>query len=142
MNENMLSVRYIGPRKKWTENIYGSGLAFTNNQQRMISEQLAKKLLRHADLFEAGDTVQAEGTTDSNQPDDTAEQLAQAQQNQDQAKQEESERQDLVDRIMLMDKDALGDFALSNYEQNLNKRRSVENLREQVVGFVDRFGVV
>lgn len=139
MNENMLSVRYVGRREPWIENLYGSGLTFERDQQRLLPESLARKLLRHADLFKPGDTQQGLGDEHGNDKGD--DQLAKAQEQARQQQEQDSDRQDLMDRIMLMDKDTLADFALVNFEQTLNKRRSVENLREEVAGFVDRFGV-
>jgi hypothetical protein len=49
---------------------------------------------------------------------------------------------DLHDSINMMEKDALKEFAFTNYSQNIDKRLSVEALRTQCHQFVDQFGAV
>lgn len=141
MNENMLSVRYVGRREPWVENLYGSGLTFAKGQQRLLPDSLARKLMRHVDLFELGDTQQASDSEHGNAQAKGDAELAKAQEQAKLQQEQDSNRQDLMDRIMIMDKDGLTDFAYSNFEQKLDKRKSVENMREEVAGFVDRFGV-
>lgn len=134
MNETLIPIRFIGRREVWREIRYGSGLAFTKNQVRSVPERLAERLLRHVDLFELADKAAPE--------DDTMEQLDAAKQEAAKQKALEEQRQSVVDRVMVMDKQALEDFAKTHYQQDLDKRRSVETLRQQVVSFIDQFGVV
>lgn len=49
---------------------------------------------------------------------------------------------DLKQTVSFMDKDALKQFALTNYNQKLDGRLSVEALREQTNQMIDQFGVV
>lgn len=49
-------------------------------------------------------------------------------------------RQELDMVIQTMDKDALEGYAKTNFGQNLDKRRSVEALRQEVTRLVDQFG--
>lgn len=142
-SETLIDVKYIGPRQTWIEKRYRSGLTFTNGQTRAIPESLANKLLRHADLFVRPQGAGQENAQAHNQDhDDTREILAKAKQKLDREKDEENRLQDLRDRIMTMDKDALADFAYIKYRQKIDKRRSTEALREQVIAFVDQFGAV
>lgn len=142
MKETLIPIRFIGRRDSWREVRYGSGLTFTKNQVRSVPERLAERLLRHADLFELADKAEAKEPAKAAPEDDTMEQLDAAKQEAAKHKALEEQRQSVVDRVMVMDKQALEDFAKANYQQDLDKRRSVETLRQQVVSFIDRFGVV
>ena len=135
-NIDVVPVKYIGRRYEFFDRIYGSGLFFDQGQTRSLPAELARKFLRHADLFERGEV-------DSVEPkDDTAELLEDAAREQDNQKVEQSVVQDLRDSVQSMDKDALSQFASTNYRQIIDRRRSVETLREEVLGFIDRFGAV
>lgn len=51
MNKKPVEICYIGPRKSWTDNIYGSGLIFEPGKSYIVEGNLAEKLLRHNDCF-------------------------------------------------------------------------------------------
>ena len=132
--QNLVPVKYVGRRPDFFDRIYGSGLFFDQGQTRWVPSELARKLLRHADLFERG-----EEDLEASE-DDTAEILEEAAREQDNKRVEQSVIQDLRDSVQSMDKDALSQFASTNYRQIIDRRRSVETLREEVLGFIDRFG--
>ena len=134
----VVPVKYVGRRPEFFDRIYGSGLFFDQGQTRLLPAELARKLLRHADLFERAESDPA----DPQQEDDTAEILEEATRKQSDLKVEQSVIQDLRDSVQSMDKDALSLFASTNYRQIIDRRRSVETLREEVLGFIDRFGAV
>lgn len=134
-------VRYIGRPAQWIERKYKTGLAFTKNQVRSLPDELARKLLRHSDLFELADSL-PESQPDLDLDDDTEQQLAKAKTEREQSDEVHEEAQALRESVLNMDKDSLSEFAFTRYQQTINKRRSVENLREEVVGFVDQYGVV
>lgn len=54
------SVQYSGATT-WTDRIYGSGLVFAPDQIRDVDPDLAKKLLRHADVFSEASESLPEG---------------------------------------------------------------------------------
>lgn len=134
-------IRYIGRPEQWVERKYKTGLVFTRNQVRSLPDDLAHKMLRHTDLFELADT-EPQGESEPDPDDDTEEQLKKAKSEQDESSKAHEEVQAMREEIMNMDKDSLDHFAYTRYEQKINKRRSVENLREEVIGFVDQYGVV
>ena len=134
--QNLVPVKYVGRRPDFFDRIYGSGLFFDQGQTRWIPAELARKLLRHADLFERG-----EEDSEASE-DDTAEILEESAREQDAKRIDQSAIQDLRDSVQSMDKDALSHFAGTNYRQTIDRRRSVEALREEVLGFIDRFGAV
>jgi len=139
-----VGVKYIGRRPDWSDRMYNTGLVFATDQVRALPEAIARKLLRHADLFERADVaaVRATGTDAIGTDTDTAELLEQGKQQQQRQERDLNQIQDMYDQIDRMDKAGLVEFAKVNYRQDLNKSATKEVLRTQVKGFVDQFGVV
>lgn len=148
-----VSIKYIGKREPWHDRLYRTGLVFDCNQVRTIPWDMARKFLRHEDLFEKVDAdakdegdetpQKPEGDTqdDSNQePDDTQALLDEQEAKNKDKDDEQKELQALYDQVNVMDKDALKDFAQTHYQQNTNNSKSVENIRIDVVGMIDQFG--
>ena len=107
---------------------------------RVVPEELAAKLLRHADVFTPGDVDEAEpGEPAGDSTQSTLDVAAKSKAEQDAA---ENLLQDVVDTINRMDKDALKDYAQLNYGQPIPKTLTVENMRAKVVGLIDQFGLV
>lgn len=140
----LVPVQYIGTKDQWKDRLYDSGLNFEKNQVHNVPELLSRKLLRHADLFKQPDAkaTDKEPKDAKAQPDTTEAML-------EKGKQEKAEKDkavnriaDLHDEVAQMDKDALERFAKENWNQELDKRQSVEKLRGQVTGWLDEFGVV
>lgn len=151
--QDEVSVKYIGKREPWHDRLYRTGLVFDCNQVRTIPWDMARKFLRHEDLFEKVDAdakdegdetpQKPEGDTqdDSNQePDDTQALLDEQEAKNKDKDDEQKELQALYDQVNVMDKDALKDFAQTHYQQNTNNSKSVENIRIDVVGMIDQFG--
>lgn len=113
---------------------------------RNLPHEIARRLLRHADLFEKAEApiVQDEPTQEEPAPldDDTAKLLEQGKQEQQDQHAVQTQLQDLYDQVEQMGKDSLIEFASTKYRQNLNKRDSVATLRGQVRQFIDQFGAV
>ncbi|MEG2046986.1 MAG: hypothetical protein RR100_09075, partial [Comamonas sp.] len=53
------AVKYIGRRSPYVDRLYGTNLSFEHGQVRVIPAQIAKKFLRHADMFAACKDEQA-----------------------------------------------------------------------------------
>lgn len=134
-----IAVKYIGRRESFTDTNYRSGLTFNRGQTRSLPVALARQFLRHADLFEVGT---AEKRSARAKEDDTQEILESVKAAQKEEAQTEMLMQDLRDTVQTMDKDALAEFAQVHYQQQIDKRHSIESLREQVVQFIDRFGAL
>lgn len=130
-----VAVRYIGTLKPyWKDRKYGSGLDFETGQVRSVPAPVAKSFLRHGDLFERADDAPAAG------PDDTADLLAKAQAARDAKAREDQARFDLMDQVERMDKDALAQYAQTKFNVTIDRRRTIEALRSEVRGMLDRFG--
>lgn len=150
-----IEVKYIGKREPWFDRLYDTGLSFVCGQSRVLPWDMAPKFLRHTDLFEpvvpADDEAPADDTpptedqppaTEDEQPDDTQALLDEQAAKNDAKKDEQLEKQALYDQVNNMDKDALADFAEINYQQTINKRKSEDNLRADVIAMIDEFGAV
>lgn len=140
----LVPVKYIGPRAEWYDRLYGTGLMFSSGQTRNLPTDIARQLLRHGDLFEKADqppfeTADGEAVTVD---DDTARLLEQGKQTEDAKHEQQVSIQDLYDQIDQMDKSSLESFASTKYRIDLDKRKSVDNLRAQVKQLVDQFGAV
>lgn len=139
----LVPVKYIGPRAEWYDRLYGTGLMFSSGQTRNLPTDIARQLLRHADLFEKGEIPAAvEAAEPTNSADDTDELLEQGKQAKEDEHAVQTQLQDLYDQVEQMGKDSLIEFAATKYRQNLNKRDSVATLRGQVRQFIDQFGAV
>lgn len=139
----LIPVKYIGRRPEWHDRVYGTGLYFTTEQTRNLPPEIARRLLRHADLFEKGEIPAAvEAAEPTNSTDDTDELLEQGKQAKEDEHTVQTQLQDLYDQVEQMGKDSLIEFASTKYRQNLNKRDSVATLRGQVRQFIDQFGAV
>jgi hypothetical protein len=133
-------VRYIGSRESWSDRLYGSGLAFHKGQARAVPSLIAANFLRHSDVFEEiSDVLEL---TQSVVVDDTAALMDEADLKAKAVLEEQNALQELRDSIQNMGKESLEQFAKSHYRQDINKRHTLVQLREQVIGLVDQYGAV
>ena len=144
-----VKVTYIGKREPWFDRLYDTGLSFVCGQSRVLPWDMAPKFLRHADLFEEyqgkpkDDEAQVDETPDDEAAADDTKKLLDEQAGKDKAKNDKQvELQALYDQVASMDKDGLKNFAEANYQQKINKSKSLDNLRAEVIGMIDQFGVV
>lgn len=148
-----VSIKYIGKREPWHDRLYKTGLVFDCNQVRTIPWDMARKFLRHEDLFEkvdddakdktdkASKKSEADKADDDSQASDDTQALLDEQEAKNKDRDDEQrELQDLYDQVSVMDKPALKDFAMTHYQQNTNNSKSVENIRLDVTAMIDQFG--
>lgn len=138
------AVTYIGRRPSFVDRNYGTNLTFGAGQTRVLPTEIARKFLRHPDVFSpaAATPVDSEPPAPSQAADDTAATLQKAQEQAAAKTQEQTQLQDLRDRITQMDKKGLVEYAQTNYRQQLNTRDKLDDLRAKVLGMVDQFGAV
>ena len=151
--QDEVSIKYIGKREPWHDRLYRTGLVFDCNQVRTIPWDMARKFLRHEDLFEQVD-ADAKGKdnkaksaskddtqNDSDSKADDTQALLDEQEAKNKDKDDEQiELQALYDQVNVMEKDALKDFAQNHYQQKTNNSKSVENIRLDVTAMIDQFG--
>ena len=145
-DSGFVAVQYVGRKPEWRDALYNTGLYFVADQVRNLPAHTARQFLRHGDLFrEAKVEVAPEpAETPAVEPpaDDTEAILEAAKEEQADTDREIQKVLDLKQTVSFMDKDALKQFALTNYNQKLDGRLSVEALREQTNQMIDQFGVI
>jgi len=120
-----VAVKYVGKRATYTEGTYGSRIVFAQGQTVLVPADLAAKLLRHPDVYQTGENAQAVAVEVPEGKDD----------------EQQTETQNVRDQIAIMDKNALESFAKTTFRIDLDKRKGINALREQVTGLVDQYGV-
>jgi hypothetical protein len=138
MSEPQIPVKYIGPDAYWEGLLYGVKLRFEGGQTRALPESLALKFLTHQDTFQRDESVTVAPKTPEQE---TADALAQAEQQQKDEHDQYLDLHDVLDRVNLMGKDQLSDFA-SRYGTKLDRRLSVEKLRGDVKQLIDLNGLI
>lgn len=122
----MKAIQYIGSREYHRDVTYGTG-EWAKGQTKSVSPAIALKMLRHPDVY-------IESVEDSDeivvQPVDKA--------NDD----EKARTDDLLLTIQTMSKEAAVDFAKAHFQRNLDKRKSVENLRIDAANLLHQYGAV
>ncbi|EMR8155096.1 hypothetical protein AAE569_001632 [Neisseria gonorrhoeae] len=129
-------IKYIGGRAVWRDRIYHTGLVFEDGQVREVSAGAAAKLLRHGDVFAAVPGKRVEKADDT----EALEKAGASELERETAAFDAV--QDVILQINRMGKDELELYAKANYGQGLDKRKSAENLRGDVVRMVRQFGIV
>ncbi|MCF2997404.1 UNVERIFIED_CONTAM: hypothetical protein PPO58_06985 [Neisseria gonorrhoeae] len=128
-------IKYIGGRAVWRDHIYHTGLVFEDGQVREVSAGAAAKLLRHGDVFAAVPGKRVEKADDT----EALEKAGASELERETAAFDAV--QDVILQINRMGKDELELYAKANYGQGLDKRKSAENLRGDVVRMVRQFGI-
>ncbi len=134
---NTVPVEYIGSHEKWTDHVYHSGLEFTTGQVRNVPNALASKLLRHIDLFARSEQVLTPTVAEA---DETSQLISDTERHQ--AKLEEQRQElDVIDLVNSMDKEAVKEYGMKHYGININKSKSVENMRAELSGYIATAGL-
>ncbi len=132
------AVTFIGRRESFTDRLYGTGLTFSKGQTRVLPVEIAEKFLRHPDVFSPSAAVASVRQEDA---DDTEATLAEHAKRQDEQNAQINQLQDARDQVNQMTKDALEQYARTQFKQELDKRQKVGDLRNQVLAWIDQFGV-
>ena len=125
----MTPITYIGHRPFYTDGACGSGLTFQQGQTLLVEDEVARKMLRHPSVY------QLASMEESDKPVEAPAKKAKSQNEDDDAD------QTARDAIANMTKDALSQYAKTHFSVDLDKRKSVGDLRAQVTGLYDQFGV-
>jgi uncharacterized protein YjlB len=125
----MIAIRYIGHRSFYVEGAYGSKIEFIKGETVLVPDDLAAKLLKHADVYELGADTEAAQPAIIPSPNPNQE--------------PEEDIQSARDLVANMDTvDALVEFAATNFSgRKLDKRLSIPKLRREVTRFIDLYGI-
>lgn len=143
--QDKLAVRFIGRKAPFFDRLYGTKLTFEKDQVRSVPVAVAKQFLKHGDCFELADMPAEVEVVKEADPreDDTDKILEEAAQEKQDDKEEDNRIEDLRAIVLSMnDKQALANLSMEKWQQPLNKTKSVANLQQQVLQYIDQFGVV
>jgi hypothetical protein len=133
----LVPITYVGKRESYRDGLY-SGLTFARGQTLPVRAEQATKMLAHPDVYALGKFEQ-DPAPEVSEADANAEANKQAQAEKDKV---EDLLQDQRDGISRMEsRDAVADWAMTNYSVKLDKRKSLDALKAEAVQLVDRFGV-
>jgi len=122
----MIPIKYIGHRPLYRDGACGSGLVFEQGQTVLVDDEFAVKMLRHPSVYERGQADESEApakvtkntVTEDEDPDQTAR-----------------------DAIANLNKDALATYAKTHFGVDIDKRKNVGDLRQQVTMLFDQYGI-
>lgn len=130
-----LAIRYCGKKDGFADRLYGTGLTFEKGQVRHIPAAIARKMLKHPDVYEqVGSAVAIE--------DDTAKILSGVEEAANKLQDEQNLVADVLMSVSRMDEAALRQFAETKYGQKLNARMRLDTMVARVSEMVEMFGVV
>lgn len=130
-NELETAVTCIAPRDEIKDQMFDTGF-WKPGETRMVEHAKALKMFAYVDTWAPGDAADAVKTS--------AENIKEAAKKTEQELEEEAS-QNLRDQIQAMDsKEGLRDFAAVHYQQKVAMNKSVQNMRNEVIGMIDRFG--
>jgi hypothetical protein len=121
----MTPIKYIGKRDSYTDGLYGTRITWNRGDTKDVPDDIAAKMLKHPDQYVSGKAKDSAPTVIATPP----------------VKDTEDELQSARDMIANMEKDSLVEFAMTNYRQHIDKRKSTENLRIEVTTLVDQYGI-
>jgi hypothetical protein len=101
----------------------------------LVSPNDAKTLLRFAEFSEAEAAPESDAVTDEQVVASTRQQEAEAK-----VKEEHDQKESILTMVEVWDKNELEAYARENYSVELDKRRSVAALRQEVSLLVEQFG--
>jgi len=136
-NDIMKRIRYIAKRKfdTFVDKEWGEGV------EHELPDRVAIKCLQNPGVFVE---VPKKGTEPESETADVVEEQDAKEQQEQQDKQVEDDTNLEAIRlsVMQMDKESLHDWTLRNCNSfDLDKRKSLPNLQEQVLNMIDQFGV-
>ena len=115
-------VAYIGHREYSKDVTYGTG-EWVKGQTKVVDGVTALKLSRHPDVYRILEESDGNAITIAQPVED-----------------EVVESQYTIDTLQRMDRDALFEFVQHNFQQKLDRRKSVETLRIEAANLVHQFG--
>ena len=119
------TIVYIGRREIHKDTLYDTG-EWVKGQHKLVDVAVAIKMLRHPDVFEAGkvESVSTVVFPEHKSPNNDSDDVQMA-----------------LDAISTMPTDALASFVSENFQQKLDRRKSVENLRIEATRLIHQFGL-
>jgi len=117
-----VGVKYIGDHQYHTDIHYGTGLTWAPGQVHNVSDDAAKNLLAHADVYEESELIVGDVMCVH------VEEIP-------------ARVPPMLPPVERMGKKELRDYALSHFGENLHHAMSEENMRHKIVNLVGERGL-
>lgn len=119
-------IKYIGHRPVYKDGCYGTKAEFAQGQTLMVADDVARKMLRHPDVYVLGETPGDDKVDVPEPPDRTG--------------QKDIDHQEALDSLRTMNKVSLKQYAQTHFRVEL-KDDAVGKMRDQVRGMVEQYGL-
>ena len=126
MDQEQISVKYIGHRPEYVDGAYGTRIHFVQGESQMVHAAAGRKMLKHPDVYVPGNEKKSKPAVQTEVKEEND--------------QDDSERWIMRDAIATMDKSALISHAKMHYNVTLGKNMDVQVMRTRVTGLFDQFG--
>ena len=120
----MTTIEYVGHRPFHRDVTYGTG-EWVQGQSKVVDDATAFRMLKHHDVYQESADAGAQ-VVEQQQPSrpDTQDDV-----------------QDALDAINRMDAGTLCTFVAENFQQKLDRRRSIDNLRAEATRMLHLYGL-
>jgi hypothetical protein len=119
-------IKYIGHRPVYKDGCYGTKAEFEKGQTRMVADEVARKMLRHPDVYVLGE---APATKESEVPEPG-----------DRSGTEQVDLQEAIDSLRTMNRVSLKQFAQTHFRVELPDV-AVGEMRDRVRTMVEQYGL-
>lgn len=133
-----MKIQFIG-QEEWQDRLYDSGLYFIPEQVRDVNLHIARKLLKHSDLFV--EYTENHDDSDDGKDDDTSQLSEEAKKLKQKQDDELNYKLDVINQVTQMDKNNLVAFAKQHWNIDLDKNNRVKDLRDEVHGLIEQYGL-
>lgn len=125
-------IRYMGFRSRHLDVLYRTG-EWRKREVKNVPDAIGVKLLRHPDVFKrVDDDYEAEVG-----PVETVDMPTEQAPDAEAARAQEA--RDIVNAMT--DKQAVADFAFTNFQRKLNQKSSLAKMKQQAIMFIDQYGL-
>ena len=136
-------IQYLGRRQPYRDGVCGSGLTFQKTGDVLPAlDVFAQQMLKHPSVYKKVDAPAAGIKPVAVIESEPLPESVRAQIEAVNAQKKEHEKSsDIRLEIQMMDKPALEAFAQAHFNQKIDKRLSVDSLRQHVTGLYEQFGL-
>lgn len=136
-------IQYLGRRQPYRDGVCGSNLTFQKTGDVLpVLDAFAQQMLKHPSVYKKVEAPAAGIKPVAVVESELLPESVQAQIEAVNAQKKEHEKSnDVRLEIQMMDKPALEAFAQAHFNQKIDKRLSVDSLRQHVTGLYEQFGL-
>lgn len=121
-------IRYIGHRPSYRDSLYGTG-EWLYEQEKEVPEAIGGRMSKHVDVY-----LEVAGNESANSASIEVVEVKEKAETED-------EDQSARDAVAAMDsKEAVAEYAQVNFGMSINKKFTLENMKQQATTLIDQYG--